>query len=377
MNLTPLAVVSGALWMIIGLLPWRPWNTREVLDASDPYPEEELANVTVVVPARNEASLIEATLSGIRKQGRNLAVIVVDDKSTDGTAESARRAEIQKLRIVSGETPPEGWSGKLWALHQGVRYVETPFTLLLDADIELEPGILRVLQKTMIEKKLQFLSLMAAPRMVSFWERLLMPAFVYFFKLLYPFRLSNSPSVKMAAAAGGCILMETKLLKEIGGFEAICGELIDDCALARRVKSFGHRTWIGLTHSVRSLRPYDQLKFIWNMVARTAFTQLRYSTLLLGLCTALMISLFWVPVGGLFFPALTAKLASAVALTAMVLSYLPTLRFYGLSRAWAVMLPLIGTLYLAMTWTSALRSWWGKGSRWKGRSYSRRQEFRL
>ncbi len=168
-------------------------------------------------------------------------------------------------------------------------------------------------------------------------------------------------------------MLETRLLDEIGGFQVLRGELIDDCALARRVKSLGCKTWIGLTHSVRSLRPYNDLGTIWNMVERTAFTQLRYSALLLILCTALMMTVFWLPVAGILFPTATAKIISAGALGVMFLCYLPTLRFYGLSRRWAMGLPLIGGLFLAMTWTSAIRFWQGKGSTWKGRSYTERQ----
>jgi hopene-associated glycosyltransferase HpnB len=207
--------------------------------------------------------------------------------------------------------------------------------------------------------------------MVSFWERLLMPAFVYFFKMLYPFRLSNSGFSGVAAAAGGCTMLETRLIKEIGGFEAIRNELIDDCALAKRVKSLGYRTWIGLTHSVHSLRRYDNLAGIWNMVARTAFFQLHYSMLFLVGTTAIMLIVFWLPVAGLFFAPVSAKIISACALAGLVLSYIPTLRFYGRSRAWGLTMPLIAILYLAMTWSSAFRFWVGAGPSWKGRFYTK------
>jgi hypothetical protein len=175
----------------------------------------------------------------------------------------------------------------------------------------------------------------------------------------------------VAAAAGGCILLETRLIEEIGGFKAIRNELIDDCALAKRVKSLGYRTWISLTHSVRSLRSYENLAGIWNMVARTAFCQLRYSAMLLGGTTAIMLTVFWLPIAGLFFPTASAKIISACTLAALILSYLPTLKFYGLSGGWAVALPLIAALYLAMTWSSAIRFWVGAGSPWKGRFYTK------
>jgi hypothetical protein len=177
----------------------------------------------------------------------------------------------------------------------------------------------------------------------------------------------------VAAAAWGCILLKTESLTASGGFSAVRHELIDDCALARQVKSSGGRTWIGLSHSVQSLRAYEDLRGIWDMVARTAFHQLRYSTLLLFLCTVMMIIVFWLPIAGVFIPSALSKIISSGALAAMVLSYLPTLRFYRLSFGWALLLPVIATLYLAMTWTSAIRFWQGKGLEWKGRSYGSRK----
>jgi len=365
------ALVGVVIWLSILLLPWRPWGTGEFLDAGSHSPDEDLSNITVLIPARNEAAMIQATLPALRAQGRGLNIIVVDDQSTDSTAETARNCAPRKLVVVSGQPLPPGWSGKLWALEQGRSHIRTPFTLLLDADIKPQPGIIAELRKEMREKNLGLISLMAVLRMQTFWERLLMPAFVYLFKLLYPFRLSNSGSSRIAAAAGGCILLETRLLDEIGGFHALRGELIDDCALAQRVKALGYRTWIGLTHSVYSLRPYHDLNAIWNMVARTAFTQLRYSSLALALCTVMMVASFWVPAVGLLLPKASGKFLSVIALSSMMLSYLPTLKFYGMSARWTVAMPLIGTLYLAMTWTSAIRHWFGKGSQWKGRAYSR------
>ena len=373
MNLTCLAIAGACIWIVILLLPWRPWATAEFLDAAKDFSEEDLSDITVLIPARNEAGVIEITLTGLKTQGDNLNIILVDDQSVDGTARAAKASAGKNLRVISGSLPKSGWSGKLWALEQGLRYVDTELLLLLDADIELKPGILQTLRKKMREDGLQLISLMVTLRMVRFWERLLMPAFIYFFKMLYPFRLSNSTFPWVAAAAGGCILVKTEAIKEIGGFGALRSELIDDCALAKRVKSSGRRIWIGLSHSACSLRPYDDLRAIWDMVARTAFNQLRYSTLLLFLCTAIMIVVFWLPVAGLFFPSTIAKIISACALCAMALSYFPTLRFYGLTKAWILCLPAVGTLYLAMTWTSAIRFWQGKGSEWKGRSYASKQ----
>jgi hopene-associated glycosyltransferase HpnB len=366
-----LAAIGAFIWSAILLLPWRPWDTREVMDSTSASPDADLSDITVLIPARNEAEMIGTTLSSLKNQEHDLAIVVVNDRSTDGTVSAAQTSGMRNLRIIFGEPLPADWSGKLWALEQGFRHVNTPLTLLLDADIELQPGIVQALRQKLKGNHLHLVSLMAQMRMVNFWERLLMPAFVYFFKMLYPFRLCNSSFTRVAAAAGGCILLETRLIKEIGGFKAIRNELIDDCALARRVKSLGYRTWIGLTHSVHSLRSYGNLTGIWIMVARTAFCQLRYSAMLLGGITMIMLVVFWLPIAGLFFPAAGAKIISACALGALFLTYLPTLKFYGQSGAWALALPFIATLYLAMTWSSAVRYWVGSGSSWKGRFYAR------
>lgn len=369
MSLTYPTIAGACAWAIILLLPWRPWSTAEALDADPDSAGEDLSDITVLIPARNEAGVIRATLTGVRAQGQSVPVVLVDDRSTDGTAAAAESVGLKRLRMITGAPTPEGWSGKLWALEQGLAHVHTELLLLLDADIQLEPGTLSSLTRKIRTEGLDMVSLMAALRMIGFWEKAFMPAFIYFFKILYPFRLSNSAVPWVAAAAGGCILLKTEALRASGGFRAVRHELIDDCALAREMKSAGGRTWIGLSHSVRSLRPYERLGDIWNMVARTAFHQLRYSTPLLLLCTALMIAVFWFPIAGVLSPSMSKRIVSGGALAAMAASYLPILRFYRVSAAWAPFLPAIATLYLAMTWASAIRFWQGKGSEWKGRSY--------
>jgi hopene-associated glycosyltransferase HpnB len=358
-------------WAGILLAPWGPWRVREVLD-SEAHPQPvDLSDITVLIPARNEAATVQPMLTALDAQGVGLKIVLIDDHSDDDTIKLARAAT-QNLQIVSAHTLPTGWSGKLWALEQGRRYARTPFTLLLDADIELRPGILTTLRERMQHDNLALISLMASLRMRSFWERLLMPAFVYFFKLLYPFRLSNTLHCQqVAAAAGGCILLRTRVLEEIGGFHSLRDALIDDCALAERIKSLGYRTWVGLTHSVQSLRAYDDLTGIWNMVARSAFTQLRYSNIRLLACTAIFIIAFWLPPAALMLPDAAVRMMAVTTLGAMMLSYLPTLRFYSRSPAWALAMPLIGSLYLAMTWTSAVRYWRGCRAHWKNRTYSK------
>jgi hypothetical protein len=198
-----------------------------------------------------------------------------------------------------------------------------------------------------------------------------MPAFVYFFKLLHPFRLSNAPAVPfVACAAGGCILLEAEALRAIGGFASIRDALIDDCALARRIKKAGFRTWIGLTHSARSLRVYPALSSIWDMVARTAYTQLHYSATLLALCTVVMLCAFPAPLAALIWADWVAAAVAAMTLFMAMVSYRPVLRYYGLPSAWALGLPAVACLYLGMTWSSAIRYRGGQRSRWKGRHYA-------
>jgi hopene-associated glycosyltransferase HpnB len=375
------ALISSLIWLVTALSPSRPWSTREVLEAEDlPSGEDNLQDITVLIPARNEAEVIPRTLPSIAAQGPDLRILLVDDGSTDETVRRAGEAAGRQLRILPGEPLPHGWGGKLWALEQGRKQITTPLTLLLDADIALSPGTAAALRGRMRRKGVSLISLMAAPSLQGFWERLLMPAFVYFFKILYPFRLANSPASKTAAAAGGCILMETGLFEEIGGFESLRDALIDDCELARRVKRTGRSTWIGLSHSVRSVRPYKGLAEIWNMVARTAFTQLRYSVALLFLCSLAMVLAFGVPPAalalGLALGSIPASFLSVAIWLTMAATYRPTLRFYGRSWAWALCLPFIATLYLAMTWTSALRYWMGERSRWKERVYDTDMAFK-
>ncbi len=212
---------------------------------------------------------------------------------------------------------------------------------------------------------------MATLPMINFWEKLLTPAFIFFFKLLYPFRLANSADRRFAAAAGGCILIETKLLEAIGGLELIQQALIDDCALAAKVKKAGFRTWTGQSLRVQSLRGYSGLGDIWNMVSRSAYTQLHYSPLLLFLTTFALIAAFCGPVIGMVSVEPLHRLVGVITWLAMAFCYMPTLRYYRLSPFWFLLLPLIGTLYLAMTWSSAYRFFRGVRSQWKGRQYQR------
>ena len=367
-----LVTVAALSWVGFALSPWGPWRNREVLDVIDePDREESHDEITVVIPARNEAEVIQHALQSVIAQGTGLKIILIDDRSDDATVAKARALAYANLRIVDGAPLPAGWSGKLWALEQGRQQVTTRYTLFLDADIKLTPGIVTALKNKMRHEGIPFSSLTAVPAMSSIWEKLLMPAFVYFFKALYPFQRVNSPDAKAAAAAGGCILMETRVLDQIGGFGSIKSALIDDCAIARRVKSQGFKVWLGLTHSLESIRGYSGLQEIGDMIARCAFAQLHYSLGLLIFTTFGLLLIYAFPA---FMVASSSDLIRYLALGSlalMVLTYLPTLRFYHRSWAWVLCLPLIAVFFLAMTWTSAIRYWRGERTRWKGRVYAR------
>lgn len=363
------------VWVLILGLPWRPWSIRESLDANVDTPNKvDLSQITVLIPARNESEVIAETLASLKTQGESLKIILIDDQSDDNTTDIARQVDLRNLNIIAGTPLPEGWSGKLWALEQGRKHTNTEYVLLLDADITLMPGTIISLLRKLNTEQLDLVSLMAFLRINSFWEALLMPAFIYFFKLLYPFHLSNASSntifsKHVAAAAGGCILLRKQTLEKIGGFTALKDSLIDDCALARKIKTGGGRIWIGLTHSALSHRKYESLKTIWAMVARTAYTQLHCSPLLLGLCSLIMIFIFVLPLVCLLLPSLTIKVMALLTILIMSSTYLPTLKFYNKNPVWSLALPFIGMIYLLMTWASALRYVTGSGSSWKQRQY--------
>ena len=363
-----LTVPGAVLWGGLLVLPWRPWLNREKLEPACQRRDIDLSDVTVLIPARNEAQILGSTLAGLRDQGRDFSVVVIDDQSSDATAEEARKGGAD---VLDGMPLPVGWAGKLWALEQGLGKVRTPLTLLLDADIQLAPGILQALLLHKQQHQLNFVSLMADMRRTSFWDRLLLPAFVYYFRLLYPFALSNSSSRLVAAAAGGCVLVDTDALRNIGGFAALRGSLIDDCSLARHVKDAGYRTWIGLSRGVISMRPYGALSSIHEMVARSAYTQLRYSPALLIAVTILFGFAYWVPVVAFFLAHSPVDMVALFAMIAMMVSYLPILYYYRESPYFAFLLPFTGSLYLAMTWSSAIRYFRGIRSDWRGRRYAR------
>jgi hopene-associated glycosyltransferase HpnB len=379
---TVLGAASLSVWVALWMLPWQPHRTRERFEGGARRADPNLSDICVVIPARNEAAELPATLAALARQGAGLAAVVVDDESSDGTAEVATATartlaaaapggrEQLEVIVVPGGPRPSGGGGTLGALQQGLERVDREYTLLLDADIELAPGFLPELREDMRTREVTLYSVMALLRARSFWERLLVPPFIYFFKLLYPFALANDPRSRVAAAAGGLILVRTDALRALGGFAAIRDALIDDCSLAAAVKRAGHATRLVLSHSVVSRRAYESLDTFWRMVSRTAFTQLRYSSALLLGATAIMLALFAAPVAAvLAAPISVAGLLGGLAWLAMALAFAPVVRFYRLPLAWALTLPFSSALFLAMTWDSALAYWRGTRARWKGRAY--------
>jgi hopene-associated glycosyltransferase HpnB len=327
----------------------------------------------VIIPARDEAHYIGAALDSLARLHRLKPVpphvIVVDDNSSDATAEIARQ---HGATVVSGRPLPPGWTGKLWAVSQGVEAVaavKPDYLLLTDADIVHGPGVVAALVTKAERDSFDLVSLMALLRTESFAEKALMPAFVFFFLMLYPPSWIESPYHRTAGAAGGCMVIRREALERIGGIESIRGELIDDCALARAVKRSGGRVWLGLTRETRSIREYGGFGEIWRMISRTAFTQLKYSPLLLCAAVAGLVIAFLVPplLALMTFRPVPAFLGLAAWL-AMSMVYARMLRFYRRSLLWAPALPLIGLFYAGATIDSALCYWTGRGGAWKGRT---------
>jgi hopene-associated glycosyltransferase HpnB len=345
--------------------------------------------VVAIIPARDEADVLPITLPTVLNQGHRarLQVRVVDDRSTDGTASAARAAAealsaIDRFEVLSGASLPTGWSGKVWAMHQGASTAEAQradFLWLTDADVAYEPWVLGALVQKAEACGLDLVSTMATLRVDSLWDRLLVPSFVYFFAKLYPFRFVGNPRRRTAGAAGGCVLVRRSALEEAGGLVAIRSALIDDCALGRLIKRAGRRTWLGFSQGVRSVRSYGSLSSVWRMVARSAYTQLGYSPLrLIGTILGMMFLYAVAPVtcvggavaAGLGVPG--ALLLTAIGGTAWVLmaaSFVPLLRHHDVGWWFAPLLPVAGVLYTAMTVSSAWEHLRGRGGAWKGRTY--------
>ncbi|QEE27908.1 glycosyltransferase [Terriglobus albidus] len=368
-----LAAVCCAAWLYLLALHGRFWSSGPVLrESKTPCAD---AKVAVVVPARDEAENIGRSLSSLLAQQYPgaLSIILVDDNNADGTAEIAASLLNQgRLTIVSGQPLPAGWSGKLWAVHQGLVQPEAQsadYILLTDADIEHASTHVAMLVHEAEANGRDLVSEMVRLHCSTPAERALIPAFIFFFQMLYPFAWVADPRRTVAGAAGGTMLVRRTALERVDGVRRIQHHLIDDCALARQIKSSGGKIWLGHAELARSLRVYADWREVWNMIARTAYVQLGHSPLMLLGCIAGMGLLYVAPVLlALFGHGLTSALAAAAWLM-MVIALQPTLRRYRRSPLWGVALPGIAMFYLGATVASAFRHYMGRGGGWKNRTY--------
>ncbi len=367
--MTVLAIVALAVWLYLLFARGMFWQAGPVLSVA--YAATTPA-VAVVVPARDEAAVIEASLRSLLSQDYAGAfrVILVDDNSSDRTGDIARAIGDARLSVVDGAARPAGWSGKLWAVSQGVAEARTAeLVLLTDADIVHEPAHLSSLVSKLDRYGLDLVSEMVRLKCESWAERSLVPAFVFFFQMLYPFAWVNDGLKATAAAAGGTIMIRRRVLERIGGIESVRGALIDDVALAVAVKR-GGRIWLGHSDLARSVRPYPTVADIWQMIARTAFVQLRYSWLLLVLTTLGMALTWLLPPALALFGHGVAFWCGLTTWLMLAASYLPTLGRFGRSPLWAPFLPVVAAFYMAATIGSALNHYLGRGVAWKGRAYA-------
>ncbi|MHB8502451.1 MAG: glycosyltransferase [Candidatus Acidiferrales bacterium] len=378
-----IGIITLAIWLHLFFGRGWFWRVRK-LDADEVRiePPENWPKIVAVVPARNEAETIGEVVTSLAKQDYPglFSIVIVDDHSEDATAAIASRISQEygaeeKVRILTASSLPEGWTGKLWALNTGVASAQLDlpaFFWFTDADITHAPDTLRRLVTRADRDKLDLASLMVLLQAKRLPERALIPAFLYFFLMLYPPQWIADEDLDTAGAAGGCILLKREALERFGGFASIRGEVIDDCALAKATKRSGGRVWMGLTRKSQSLRVYGAWGELRDLIARTAFTQLRYSALLL-LGTLLALGLTYVaPVILLLAHDETAKILGAAAWLLMALSFVPTVRFYRLSPLRAPLLPLTAMFYAYATLLSALQYWRGKGGLWKGRAQAPR-----
>jgi hopene-associated glycosyltransferase HpnB len=350
------------------------WLAHERDDVAEPAEPPSWPAVTAVVPARDEADVITRSIGSLLAQDYPgpFRVVLVDDDSSDGTGRLARGLpNAEALSVLQGAPLPAGWTGKLWAMKQGVEAAGAvepapKYLLLTDADIAHAPDNLRRLVARAEAGGLVLTSLMAKLSCANAAERLLIPAFVYFFAMVYPFAQVNDPKNRVAGAAGGCMLARADTLAAAGGIAAIRTALIDDCALGALMKARGP-IWLGLTERARSIRPYASIGQIGRMIARSAYAQLDYSPLILaGAVLGMVLTYLAAPLAAIFAPA-AWRWVGVLAWALMALSFQPMLRFYRRSPLWGLALPVIGALYTLFTVQSALDVWRGRGGAWKGR----------
>jgi hopene-associated glycosyltransferase HpnB len=375
---TTVALLTVATWSYLVLARgsfWRIKDAKPPANNNDNHKAQLPGSVVAVIPARNEAELIGQVVTSLLNQRVAMPVLLVDDGSTDGTAEVARRAaekagKADALIVIQSKPLPAGWTGKLWSMHQGIecaRALNPAWLLLADADVLHGPGTVANLSWIAAEGRYDLVSFMVKLHCESLPEKLLIPAFVYFFFMLYPPAWIRDPRRSASGAAGGCMLVQRETLERAGGLQSIRGAVIDDCALALLLKGHGGRLWIGLTDQSQSLRRYETFSSIEHMISRTAFNQLKHSSLLLLGTVAGMVITYLAPLLVLLTHNRLTILMGAVAYTAMTITYSAMVRYYRLNPAWALSLPLAALFYLGSTIHSALKYWSGHGGEWKGR----------
>ncbi len=378
--LIALSTLALLIWLYLLLFRAGFWQMNQYLlphRRSDGF-----CSIAAIIPARNEADVISRAITSLLAQdfSGSLHLFVVDDHSSDSTAqiahETAQRAgAAERLTVIQSPPLPQGWVGKVWAMNEGwlaARPLNPDYVLFTDADIEHAPDNLARLVGKAESQELDLVSALVRLRCETLAEKLLVPAFVYFFFLLYPPGQTSDPRSRIAGAAGGCMLLRPGALEKAGGFESIRAEIIDDCSLAAQLKQSGGKLWLGISNETRSLRGYGSFGELRVMIARTAFKQLRHSVWLLAVCLLGMLLVFVLPVALLGSRSLTVQIEAAIALGFMLRTYLPAVQLYRLNIANVLTLPLAAVFYMYATVCSAVSYWRGKGGQWKGRAQDTR-----
>jgi len=373
------AAVSLAIWIYMIAGRGGFWRTPRFDDLAPPPQRAAWPAIVAVVPARDEAAGVADCVRSILTlpYPGAFTMVLVDDQSRDGTARIAADAAAaigasDRLTVLTGHALPAGWTGKLWAVKQGLDHVtscaaQPDYILLTDADIVWSGDVLMRLVARAENEGLAMASIMAKLRCESFAEAYLIPAFIFFFEMLYPFAWVRDPEHRTAAAAGGCILARRNSLEAAGGIETIRGSLIDDCALGARLKAQGP-VWLGVSQQVRSVRASDTVADVGRMISRSAYAQLHYSPLMLAGCILAMTVVFLAPVAIALFGEGLARAFAALAWLLMALAFLPTLRYYRQPALWGPALPAIALAYMVFTINSAIQHVRGRGGMWKGRA---------
>ena len=373
-----IVILSLIFWLILIFFRGNFWLADQMVE-TDKRQLEIWPSIAAIIPARNEEKYIDTALRSLMAQNYpgKMDITVVNDNSTDNTVEVITRIKGERIGFANGSDLPEGWTGKLWALGQGInlsikKNPSVDFYLFTDADINHSQETLKIMVTKAERENLQLVSLMVLLNCRNFWEILLIPAFVFFFQKLYPFQWINNPKRPTAGAAGGYILVRRTALEAAGGIDAVHGEIIDDCAIGRMIKKNGS-IWLGLTRSVKSLRTHTRLSEIWEMVTRTAFNQLNYSVSVLLVTTIGMIVIYLIPpfavVWGLVFNDNLSLSLGVLCWVIMAIAYLPTQRLYQRPFWETLILPVAAFLYSLMVVDSAQRHWTKRYSSWKGRKY--------